>query len=70
MVADQMSFPSWLAIAHSTFAMLKFNLMYITIGWLVLAVILNKTIFRSQPGGLNQKGDGERMSERALLASH
>lgn len=46
MVANPVSFAGWLAIAHSIFATFKFNLMYITIGWLVLAVILNKTIFR------------------------
>ena len=42
MTADPAGFPSWLAIAHSTFAFLKFILMYLTIGWLIFYFVLNK----------------------------
>ncbi len=42
MTADPVGFPSWLAIAHSTFALLKFILMYLTVGWLILSFVLNK----------------------------
>ena len=42
MTADPVSFPNWLAIAHSTFALIKFTLMYLTMGWLILSFILNK----------------------------
>ncbi|MHA2246885.1 MAG: hypothetical protein ACXADY_18215 [Candidatus Hodarchaeales archaeon] len=42
MAVDPMGFPNWLAIAHSTFALLKFILMYLTIGWLILSFVLNK----------------------------
>ena len=47
MLADPMGFPSWLAIAHSLFASIKFMMMYATFGWLVLSIILNWTLFRS-----------------------
>ncbi len=47
MLSNPLGFPSWLAIAHSLFATLKFMMMYATIGWLVFSVILNKTIFRN-----------------------
>jgi len=42
MTADPVGFPNWLAIAHSTFALTKFILMYLTIGWLILSFVLNK----------------------------
>ncbi|UCG02648.1 MAG: hypothetical protein JSW11_01390 [Candidatus Heimdallarchaeota archaeon] len=42
MTANPVGFPNWLAIAHSTFALLKFILMYLTIGWLILSFVLNK----------------------------
>jgi hypothetical protein len=42
MTANPVSFPNWLAIAHSTFALLKFILMYLTIAWLILSFVLNK----------------------------
>jgi hypothetical protein len=42
MTLNPMGFPSWLAIAHSTFALLKFIIMYLTIGWLILSFVLNK----------------------------
>lgn len=40
MAANPQHFPSWLAIPHSLFAHLKFNLMYISAGWIALAVLL------------------------------
>ena len=42
MTADPVFFPNWLAIAHSTFASLKFIFMYLTMGWLVFSLVLNK----------------------------
>ena len=42
MAIDPVGFPSWLAIAHSTFAFLKFILMYLTVGWLLLSFVLNR----------------------------
>jgi hypothetical protein len=42
MTADPVGFPSWLAVAHSTFALLKFIFMYLTVGWLILSFVLNK----------------------------
>ncbi len=42
MTANPVGFPNWLAIAHSTFALLKFILMYLTIGWLIFSFVLNK----------------------------
>ena len=42
MAVNPVSFPNWLAIAHSTFAFLKFILMYLTVGWLILSFVLNK----------------------------
>ncbi|MFX0067084.1 MAG: hypothetical protein ACFFC7_33540 [Candidatus Hermodarchaeota archaeon] len=42
MTANPLGFPNWLAIAHSTFALIKFIFMYLTIGWLILSFILNK----------------------------
>ena len=48
MTADPVGFPSWLAVAHSSFAVLKFLLMYLTIAWLILSVALNKIPFTSK----------------------
>ncbi|MFX0016499.1 MAG: hypothetical protein ACFFB2_15865 [Promethearchaeota archaeon] len=42
MTANPVGFPNWLAIAHSTFALLKFILMNLTIVWLILFFVLNK----------------------------
>jgi hypothetical protein len=42
MTINPVGFPNWLAIAHSTFALGKFILMYSTVGWLILSFILNK----------------------------
>ncbi len=42
MITSPVGFPNWLAIAHSTFALLKFILMYLTIGWLIFSFVLNK----------------------------
>jgi len=42
MTANPVGFPNWFALAHSTFALLKFSLMYLTIGWLFLSFVLNK----------------------------
>ena len=47
MTFDPLGFPSWLAIAHSTFASLKFLMMYTTFAWILLSMFLNKTVFRS-----------------------
>lgn len=55
MTANPVDFPNWLAIAHSTFALCKFILIYLTIGWLILSFILNmipstsKRIIRKVP---------------------
>jgi hypothetical protein len=40
MTRNPVSFPNWLAIAHSTFALFIF--MYLAIGWLILSFVLNK----------------------------
>jgi hypothetical protein len=40
MAADPLSFPGWLAIPHSLFAHLKFNLMYVAAGWIGLTALL------------------------------
>ena len=42
MTVNPVGFPNWLAIAHSTFALLKFILMYLIIGWLIFSFVLNK----------------------------
>lgn len=42
------NFPSWLAIAHSTFASLKFLCMYLVVGFLVLAFFSNVVLIFSQ----------------------
>ena len=38
MASNPIDFPSWLAIPHSLFANIKFDLMYITSGWILLAL--------------------------------
>jgi len=48
MIADPAGFPDWLAIAHSSFAVTKFILMYTLIGWLVISFLLNKTLWKSR----------------------
>ena len=40
MAADPLSFPGWMAIPHSLFAHLKFNLMYVAAGWIGLTALL------------------------------
>ena len=40
MAADPLHFPGWLAIPHSLFAHLKFNLMYVAAGWIGLTALL------------------------------
>ncbi|MFX1516933.1 MAG: hypothetical protein ACFFC6_11520 [Promethearchaeota archaeon] len=42
MTINPVGFPNWLAIAHSTFALVKFIFMYLTVGWLILSFILNR----------------------------
>ena len=41
MAVNPQYFPGWLAIPHSLFAHLKFNCMYITSGWILLAVLIH-----------------------------
>ncbi|MFX1285063.1 MAG: hypothetical protein ACFFB5_15490 [Promethearchaeota archaeon] len=48
MATNPVGFPNWLAIAHSTFALCKFILMYLTIGWLILSFILNLILSTSK----------------------
>ncbi|MHA2298606.1 MAG: hypothetical protein ACXAEU_18040 [Candidatus Hodarchaeales archaeon] len=48
MTINHVGFPNWLAIAHSTFALIKFILMYLTVGWLILSFILNKILETSK----------------------
>ena len=43
MTADPVGFAGWLAIAHSSFAVMKFLFMYTAMGWLVLGFVLNRT---------------------------
>ena len=40
MATNPLHFPAWLAIPHSLFAHIKFNLMYITAGWIGIATLL------------------------------
>jgi hypothetical protein len=42
MTVNPVGFPSWFAIAHSSFAVFKFALMYSTIIWLIVSFVLNK----------------------------
>ncbi len=42
MTVNPVGFPNWFAMAHSTFALLKFIFMYLTIGWLIVSFVLNK----------------------------
>ena len=41
MAVNPQYFPGWLAIPHSLFAHLKFNCMYITSGWILLATLIH-----------------------------
>ncbi|MFX0108715.1 MAG: hypothetical protein ACFE7R_10545, partial [Candidatus Hodarchaeota archaeon] len=43
MTADPVGFAGWLAIAHSSFAVMKFLFMYTAMGWLVMGFVLNRT---------------------------
>jgi len=40
MATDPLNFPGWMAIPHSLFAHLKFNLMYVAAGWIGLTALL------------------------------
>jgi len=40
MVSNPLNFPDWLAIAHSSFAVIKFGVMYMTLGWLFLGIFI------------------------------
>ncbi|MFW9928339.1 MAG: hypothetical protein ACFFD1_03020 [Candidatus Thorarchaeota archaeon] len=42
MTLNPTSFPSWLAIFHSSFATLKFLFMFLTIVWLLFSFLINK----------------------------
>ncbi len=43
MTADPIGFASWLAIAHSSFALAKFLFMYCAMGWTMVGFVLNRT---------------------------
>ncbi len=43
MTANPAGFPSWLALAHSTFATAKFLFLYASMGWTVAGFVLNRT---------------------------
>lgn len=43
MTANPAGFPSWLALAHSTFATAKFLFLYAAMGWTVAGFVLNRT---------------------------
>ncbi|MFW9944338.1 MAG: hypothetical protein ACFFB7_05015 [Candidatus Sifarchaeia archaeon] len=40
MASNPLNFPNWLAIAHSSFAFVKFCVMYVTLGWLIVGGII------------------------------
>ncbi|MFX1440955.1 MAG: hypothetical protein ACFFFD_11965 [Promethearchaeota archaeon] len=43
MAADPVGFASWLAIAHSSFALAKFLFMYVAMGWTMAGFVVNRT---------------------------
>jgi hypothetical protein len=43
MAVDPVGFASWLAIAHSSFALAKFLFMYVAMAWTVAGFVLNRT---------------------------
>jgi hypothetical protein len=43
MATDPIGFVSWLAIAHSSFALAKFLFMYVAMAWTVAGFVLNRT---------------------------
>ena len=45
MAVNPQYFPGWLALPHSLFAHIKFNLMYLTGGWILLALLFNSVDF-------------------------
>ncbi|MFX0095573.1 MAG: hypothetical protein ACFFBD_27800, partial [Candidatus Hodarchaeota archaeon] len=40
MASNPVNFPNWLAIPHSCFALAKFILLFTSMGWIVLTIIL------------------------------
>ncbi|MFX1251798.1 MAG: hypothetical protein ACFFCZ_09340 [Promethearchaeota archaeon] len=40
MVSNPVNFPSWLAIPHSSFALVKFIILYASMGWIFLTIVL------------------------------
>ncbi|MFX0181762.1 MAG: hypothetical protein ACFE95_01670 [Candidatus Hodarchaeota archaeon] len=50
MVLNPTNFPTWLGIPHSSFALMKFLLMYLTMGWIILTaffLLISKLIKRN-----------------------
>jgi len=43
MTADPVGFASWLAIAHSSFALAKFLFMYVAMAWTMVGFVVNRT---------------------------
>lgn len=43
MTADPMGFASWLAIAHSSFALAKFLFIYVAMAWTIAGFVVNRT---------------------------
>jgi len=43
MTADPVGFASWLAIAHSSFALTKFLFMYVAMAWTMVGFVVNRT---------------------------
>jgi hypothetical protein len=43
MTADPVAFASWLAIAHSSFALAKFLFMYTAMAWTMVGFVVNRT---------------------------
>ena len=43
MTADPVGFVSWLAIAHSSFALAKFAFLYIAMAWTMVGFVVNRT---------------------------
>jgi hypothetical protein len=43
MTADPVGFAGWLAIAHSSFALTKFLFMYVSMAWMVVGFVVNRT---------------------------
>ena len=43
MTADPVGFATWLAIAHSSFALAKFLFMYVAMAWTMVGFVVNRT---------------------------